>query len=158
MIIGFTGSQRGTTSAQLAAFEALIRSWTPLQHSSPGVSAQPARVLEFHHGDCVEWDAAAHAIVRRVTPQGTGGWWIVGHIPNDDRKRAFCDFDEQRAPAPYLVRNRMIVIAASTMIACPAQHVEQRRSGTWSTIRYARSCGKPLAIVWPDGEYTTENW
>lgn len=158
MILGFTGSQRGPTLDQLATFEWLLLSWAPPLPLASTVEGEALTnvhgILEFHHGDCVGWDAAAHKAVR-AHPRP---WHIVGHVPDDPSKRAFCDFDEERAPLPYLIRNRMISIASWAMVACPAQRVEQRRSGTWSTIRYLRSARKPLTIVWPDGEYTMENW
>lgn len=143
MIVGFTGTQDGLPAVQAEALEALLVAWRPQPHRD---------VDEFHHGDCVGADAQAHAIARRL------GWRIVGHPPCDPRKRAFCDFDEERAPAPYLVRNAAIVIAVEAMIATPRQAVEQRRSGTWSTIRRARAMNRAIAIVLPNGEYRTEGW
>jgi len=34
---------------------------------------------------------------------------------------------------------------------------EWRGSGTWATIRYARKVGKPVTIIYPDGEIQEEN-
>jgi hypothetical protein len=57
---------------------------------------------------------------------------------------------------PPLVRNRSIVNASGIMLAAPSGP-EVIRSGTWSTIRYAKHVGKPLFIFWPDGSTTREN-
>lgn len=43
------------------------------------------------------------------------------------------------------------------LIAFPPSKEEITRSGTWSTIRYARKCHKSLIIVYPDGQTITEN-
>jgi len=48
-------------------------------------------------------------------------------------------------PTPYLSRNRAIVDETEMLIATPAEFTEQQRSGTWSTVRYARACGKKVA-------------
>ena len=57
---------------------------------------------------------------------------------------------------PPLDRNRDIVDACDVLIATPKDFVEELRSGTWATVRYARKQRKPLVIVWPNGETTTE--
>jgi hypothetical protein len=54
---------------------------------------------------------------------------------------------------PPLDRNKMMVDDCEALIATPRLMVEELRSGTWSTIRYARKCRKPVHIVWPDGSY-----
>jgi hypothetical protein len=45
--------------------------------------------------------------------------------------------------------------AAAMLAACP-KGPEERRSGTWATVRYARKTGKPVVIFWPDGTVTEE--
>jgi len=37
------------------------------------------------------------------------------------------------------------------MIATPGEVDEQLRSGTWSTVRFARKQGKPVHVILPDG-------
>ena len=59
-----------------------------------------------------------------------------------------------RTPRPYLSRNKDIVRETDMLIATPAEAEEQRRSGTWSTIRFARKLGKPVFVIWPDGTVT----
>lgn len=100
---------------------------------------------ELHHGDCIEADAEAHEIARAL------GWHIVGHPPTNPHKRAFCQFDEARPPAPYLVRNRHIVNETTALLATPRSFAEVIRSGTWATIRYARKLGRPVIVIYPNG-------
>jgi hypothetical protein len=44
------------------------------------------------------------------------------------------------------------------VIACPFERTEQQRSGTWATVRMARKAGKPLVIVYPQGDERRERW
>lgn len=140
MILGFTGTQVGMTAPQLAALKRVLRVYNP---------------TEFHHGDCIGADAQAHESVALYTLAH-----IVIHPPVDERKRAWCNIvkvsPEQRVlePKPYLVRNKDIVNASEGLLATP-KGPEELRSGTWSTIRYARKCSKKVLIVWPDG---SEEW
>jgi hypothetical protein len=132
--VGFTGTQQGMTPAQRAAVFDLLNGYPE---------------LVVHHGDCIGADAQFHAIAL-----ASGCDQVVIHPPEDPKKRAHCQprpGDVVRVARPYLVRNQHIVHEADVVIAAPAQAVEQLRSGTWSTIRYARRYGALLAIVYPDG-------
>lgn len=128
MIFGFTGSQNGMTQPQRQAVYSMLAVGGAL-----------------HHGDCVGADAQAHVIARQH------GLWIVGHPPNRDVKRAFSTFDEVREPRAYIERNHVIVDECELLIATPDGYVEQLRSGTWATIRYARKIGRLRRIIYPDG-------
>ena len=132
-VIGFTGTREGMTEAQRTTVFELLRQ---------------ARTL--HHGDCVGADADADRIARQQKMQ------VVSHPPSDERLRAFCTADETRSAKPYLARNRDIVNESELLLATPSQDAEQQRGGTWFTVRYARSVGKPTVIVWPDGSYSLE--
>lgn len=131
MIMGFTGSRDGLTIVQSGMLLEL------LAHLQPD---------EFHHGDCVGADEAAHylALQREI--------FVVIHPPLIESSRAFCKGDNCLIlpPQPYLVRNREIVDIAGYLIACPSGP-EKKRSGTWSTIRYAREVGKEPMILMPRG-------
>lgn len=85
----------------------------------------------MHHGDCIVGDWLAHRIGREL------GLRMIGHPPDNPKKRAFCDFDEIRPEKPYLERNRDIVDETDVLIGMP-DGPERLRSGTWSTIRYGR--------------------
>jgi hypothetical protein len=56
-----------------------------------------------------------------------------------------------RPERPYLDRNKDIVRETASLIAAPAEPEEQLRSGTWSTVRFARKQGKPVFLILPDG-------
>lgn len=128
MILGFTGTHDGMSLVQKTLFEGVIARLCP---------------REFHHGDCVGADAEAHAIVRRLAPKCD----IIIHPPDIDAKRAFCPPDKLHRPRPYLIRNRAIVFCCDAIAAAPKTMTEELRSGTWSTIRYARKAGKPVHLL-----------
>jgi hypothetical protein len=108
--------------------------------------ADDAETLEAHHGDCIGADADFHEIVKETTA------WTVGHLPDKNGKRAFCDFDETTVPMPYLDRNRSIVAEADYLIATPSNYLELKQgSGTWATWRYATKAGVPRVMIFPDG-------
>ena len=100
---------------------------------------------EFHHGDCIGADAEAHDIARAL------GYRIVMHPPINQSQRAFKSGDEERELLPYLDRNRRIVTETDALIAAPGENIERLRSGTWSTVRYARRVGRSIYVVFPDG-------
>ena len=99
---------------------------------------------EFHHGDCVGADQAAHRRAVRA------GFRIVIHPPLDESRRAFCIGRNVTVldPGPYLKRNANIVAASEyliAMVADPAQEV--LRSGEWATVRYARKANKYVELI-----------
>lgn len=126
---GFTGTQRGMTASQRDALRDYLR-------GSRG---------EFHHGDCIGADSEAHEIANCM------GYRIIGHPPSDPSKRAFRACHELRPEKPYLERNKDIVLETTALIAAPGEVKEQLRSGTWSTVRFARKQGKCVVIIFPDG-------
>lgn len=129
MKVGFTGTRNGMTTFQRASF---------LQVT------YPLDPLEFHHGDCVGADEEAHSMLCYAVK-------VVGHPPLDSRLRAWCDCDELRTPKDYIARDHDIVDETDLLIAAPKTAGEVRRSGTWATVRYARSQAKPVTVVNPDG-------
>lgn len=56
-----------------------------------------------------------------------------------------------------LIRNRKIVYKCDMLFATPSGMEEELRSGTWTTIRYARQAKKRLVIIFPDGSSYKEN-
>ena len=132
MIFGFTGTRDGMTEAQGAALRALLLDLKEADN-------------EFHHGDCVGADAQAHDIAASL------GFFIVVHPPMSGSKRAYKSGGVVRPALPYLCRNREIVWAASVLIATPKEDAEVRRSGTWSTVRFAQKTSVPLYIIYPNG-------
>lgn len=137
MNIGFTGTSKGMTPRQKVTFRRVL---------SEALDELKSSKFEFHHGDCVGADAEAHDITYLLQY-----FFIVLHPPINQSKRAFKHGDLTLKAFPYLDRNKHIVADTDRLIATPAQKEEQLRSGTWSTVRYARKAGKPVTIIYPDG-------
>jgi hypothetical protein len=129
--VGFTGTQSGMTEQQYKIVSGLLRQLKP---------------THAHHGDCVGADADFHNICRSMQTKIQ----MVGHPPIKKNKRANCEFDILRETKEYLVRNHDIVDESTIMVSTPFGP-EELRSGTWSTIRYAKRKKVKLYIVWPDG-------
>jgi hypothetical protein len=140
--IGFTGTRHGMTDAQRRGVD---------QAFCDAIGGDVHLRVVAHHGDCTGADAQFHIIAEQY------GAMTVGHIPNEDKWRAFAQSDSTLEPLPYLQRNEAIVEESTHMIAAPAEMTEQQRGGTWATIRMARRAKKPLIIVYPDGS-TEGSW
>ena len=118
MKIGFTGSRGGLSPDQTYKIVEVLSNCNP---------------SEVHHGDCVGADEQFHNICRDLNIP------IIIHPPTNESKRAFCEGGSlQKAKFSYLKRNQNIVDCCDLLIACPETATEKLRSGTWSTIRYAR--------------------
>lgn len=130
--VGFTGTQRGLTTQQARSLGLVLHVLAP---------------RSFHHGDCIGADEEAHNIFRVVCPDQK----VVIYPPVQDNKRSFRKGDEYHAAEPYLVRNRHIVDETSYLIATPGEKEEQLRSGTWSTVRYARKQRRLIFLIHTDG-------
>jgi hypothetical protein len=139
--VGMTGTKDGATDLQLAVFKKRF------------LKLGTADSLILHHGDCIGADEQCHAIAVKV------GCRIMVHPPTDDKARAYCKKGKTRVLncKPYLKRNKDIVDDSAIMFALPKEKEEQLRSGTWSTIRYAKKTKKRLVIIWPDGTVTVFN-
>lgn len=139
VIIGFTGTHRGMTKEQKAAvFMWLGGFW---------MSHVP---FEFHHGMCVGADEQAADLAFNLRSK------IVAHpgMNKDGRVWLRSPFNHNDLVLPqkhFLDRNHDIVDVCDTLIATPGEAVEQVRSGTWATIRYARKIGRKMYVVAPDG-------
>jgi len=137
--IGMTGSRRGMTKVQKDWFAEFAKTYHP---------------IEFHHGDCVGADEDGHNIVNIFNYAK-----IVVHPPIDPKLRAFCMIDptrgdEIREEKDYLDRNKDIVNETELLIAFPNNDVTHRGpggGGTWATVRYARSVGKKVIVVYKNG-------
>ena len=123
-VFGFTGTQQGMT---------------PTQRMCTAILLSQAR--ELHHGDCIGADFDAHRIAIGLAR-------VVVHPPINPTKRAWCEgANEVLSAKPYLERNRDIVDACDILIAAPRTLIEEQRSGTWATIRYARLARRKIYIV-----------
>jgi hypothetical protein len=160
LILGFTGTRKGMTSAQASSALSMIRSIAPKE-------------LTLHHGDCIGADAQMHEIAQHIihTPDRARpfGGAIMLHPPKADTFRAFCGLADDHftriednviwyTEEGYLERDRRIVWHANVMFATPRGFKPiQRGSGTWYTANYALEHGKPLYIIWPDGLVTQDS-
>ena len=135
-IAGFTGTQRGMTSAQLEKVEAFLK------------ERPPYFVI---HGACIgaddEFDelAASLKIRRYAFPSDIKDKTVD---PGILRSRTGSSIVIAK-PAPPLKRNKLIVDASNLLIACPGQNFEILRSGTWTTIRRCRETRKQLVLIYP---------
>ncbi|MEP2955503.1 MAG: hypothetical protein ABJN39_09190 [Sulfitobacter sp.] len=127
MIVGVTGSRYPRPVRSVDRLRVLLLEWG---------------ATELHQGDCSGWDEQAFEVARAL------GLKTVAHPPTNDSFRAFTASDVILPPAPYLDRNKTIVRAVDRMIAAP-DGPERQRSGTWSTVRFAKSQGvKGLVLSW----------
>lgn len=141
MIVAFTGTRNGLTPAQERTLAVL------LTNLKPGI---------FFHGGCRGADLHAEVVCLRCDHVMT-----IRCFPGDDKQlqnalKRKTNVDKHHnlqysiwSPQPYLVRNRDMVDQADLLIAAPSSLVEERSSGTWSTVRYARKVGKPVVVLDP---------
>lgn len=139
MKVGFTGTQQGMTDQQKTKFVYLIRNLDS--------------ITEFHHGLCVGADTDAHQLIRKYGHDVN----IIGHPPIKTRLMVISECYDMRPPDDYLVRNKNIVNETHLLIATPFTTEEQLRSGTWSTVRYARKLNRPICIIQPTGNMVLHN-
>jgi len=139
MDVGFTGTQGGMTEAQRKSLRTVLKE---LHSGELGED-------EFHYGACVGADSQA------VLEAFDVGYVIVAYPANDVAMTKQGLIHEQAvavASMPALRRNKMIVDNSDILIAAPKYMSESLRSGTWSTVRYARKQSKPIIYIWPDGK------
>lgn len=130
MIVGFTGTRVGMTDDQCSYLEHVLRE---------------LGATEFHHGDCVGADSQAAYLVRSME-----NIRIVCHPPENPKFRANVPLRSGDVIFPtrhYIERNHDIVDACEHLCVAPLRNVEEQRSGTWATYRYAVSCGRPITII-----------
>jgi hypothetical protein len=145
MIVGFTGTRVGMTTAQRKVIHKILSE----------------DVREAHHGDCVGSDEEFHELCVDLDMQDID-ITIVIHPPNEQRLRAHCLTGMNvriLPPKPFLERNHDIVDACILLVAAPKESCEPtpgRGQGTWSTVRYARKRKVLINVVWPDGHVTEE--
>lgn len=135
MKLGMTGSRDGLSDKALSTVKDIL--------------SKIKSVAEVHHGDCLGADKIFHDLAVSC------GYKIVIHPPDKDIMRAGCTTGNPviRDKQPYIKRNHNIVNECNILIAFPSSQKEIIRSGTWSTVRYARKKGKNLVIIYPDGGY-----
>ena len=147
--LGFSGTRQGMTAYQQAQLRAILWHLAYEGTFPPFVGSEvliEGRVADLHHGDCVGSDVEAHDLASEFR--------IPCHIhpPDNPKLRAYCTGDVHYKPLGYRERNEAIVRACTVLIAAPRSLNEQERSGTWMTIRFARTDGKPVIVLAPTKE------
>lgn len=138
--IGITGTREGCTTEQLKSFAIMLDHLVNLGGYD-----------ELHHGDCLGVDEQGHTVATQLNCT------TVCHPPVSDYMRAYTHNDQTRKEYDYLERDHNIVKEADVLVACPkGSEKDHYRSGTWTTIRFARKEGKEIVIVWPDGVITQD--
>lgn len=138
MIVAFTGTRAGLQPEQ---HNTLDRYFESLPDDTV-----------LLHGGCVGADADAHEswlLLERemeIFPQSKQPILVAPNLIGARRHKPCHD---------PLERNREMVQRATHLVACPAGP-EIMRSGTWSTVRYARRLSLPITIIWPNGSVTQE--
>lgn len=147
MILGFTGTRQGMSDAQ----RGVVRDW--LRNSLDDLNVIVHGGAEGADAEFDEAITAAFGISHYNFPE----LGIVCEVyPATVERFSFWRRKDQakrfvHSPMDPLKRNRIVVNQSHKMLATPAEAEEQPRGGTWSTIRYARKIGKPIAIIRPDG-------
>jgi len=134
---GFTGTSKGASPAQLKELEEKL------------VKLKEDGFDELHHGLCIGADEQCAIIAKRL------GYRVVAHpgLPKDPTnmmyRSEFAENDEVREAKKFIERDRGIVDEVERMLAAPLTREEQVRSGTWTTVRYARKVGRQVDLILP---------
>jgi hypothetical protein len=136
--VGFTGTSKGMIQEQK------MEVWFFL------FILKLAGATTFYHGDCIGADCEAAKIAKNL------GYYIIclpgfsAKNPESTLYRAFTDFNDEIFPSrPFLKRDQDIVNYSHIMIAAPLTEQEQTRSGTWTTVRFARKKGRKILLAFP---------
>jgi hypothetical protein len=140
VIVGFTGTRKGMTSAQ-----------QDFMRQRMMVGAESGKIVGCVHGSCKGSDVDFHwiALAARLRIEAWPSTLTdtVGYCPRAD---------VTHEPMDPIERDYIIVDQSNILMATPRGYKEELRSGTWLTIRYAMKQGKPVWVVWPDG--VPERW
>jgi hypothetical protein len=135
--VGFTGTSKGASPAQLAELEEKLKALF-----ADGFD-------ELHHGLCIGADEQCAIIAKKL------GFRVVAHpgLPKDPTnmkyRSDFAENDEMREAKPFIARDQEIVNEVERMLATPLTRAEVVRSGTWTTVRYARKVGRLIDLILP---------
>lgn len=128
-VYAFSGTRDGMTDRQLEALFSILSEWT-------------GKLL---YGNCVGADAQAHDMAQEL------GYEIEIFPGPSEAMSARRTASVMHPPSPFLKRNMEMVSRCCVLIAAPRTSAEVMRSGTWSSIRYARKLGRKTIILSPDG-------
>lgn len=137
MKIGVTATREGLTPIQL-------------NNAKIAMSSHSSHSTTLHHGACVGGDEQLALTAFNL------GYTIAAHPPINKKALSVRALDLSTIvweEDDYIARNRTIVDVTDVMLAFPRTRAEELRSGTWSTIRYAKTRNKALVIFWPGGGF-----
>jgi hypothetical protein len=137
MILGFTGTRKGMTKAQLVTLRKLV--------DDIYISTMPPPPYEWHHGCSGKSDVAGSYIAAACNMK------VVGHPSITVEPQGYWDvLLPERMP---LERDDDIAKHVELLFATPEHDSEIIRSGTWTTIRRARKHKTRHIIIYRDGTY-----
>lgn len=131
--LAFTGTKQGMSIRQHETACSLLKEYRDKGY------------LFMHNGDCVGADAQAAQIWNKLKGR------VILHPPTKEDYRAYTPNYLSFEPRPYLHRDQHMVEMSKVLIATPLTRLEERRSGTWTTVRYARKLRRKIWIIEPDG-------
>lgn len=138
MIIGFTGTRFGPTPQQSNKLRLLLKLYAK-------------DCTYFHHGGCYGADIAARDIAIELHVP------TVCHPGSDWQWENSIGKDRITLPQkPYLERDKDIAAEADLLLAASRIMKEEKKSGTWATVRAARKLNKRIIVCWPDGTATED--
>lgn len=137
VIMAFTATRKGITVGQIASAREIAEAEMP---------------TTFLHGCAEGGDRQLHGVAtpgrRELCPSRKDQFkWAMDNKADGDSIR-----DIPVGKTPEIRRNREMVDRCCVLVACPETETEVVRSGTWATVRYARSKGKRLAVISPNGD------
>lgn len=140
MKLGFTGTREGATEEQGVALALILFNLRD-------------EITEGHHGACVGADeqfTMSLVDLAIMRPEIR----IVAHPPSQKKlisKLSLVNSHEILEPKEYIKRNHDIVDAVEAVIVTPKTEIEEWRSGTWTTYRYACRTKKKIYLIYPSG-------
>jgi len=132
MIVGFTGTRQidKISEARLSMLATLLELHSLDYDGAIVIHGCAYGTDTFCHERCLQYNIP---IIGRPSISGNSN--LTG-------------FEKLYPPEAPLKRNKKIVDDCDILIALPInKNVEELRSGTWSTIRYAKSKGKKIIII-----------
>jgi hypothetical protein len=138
LILGFTGTRKGMTKAQLVSLRAIIE-------ADLALSITPPSKTEWHHGCSGKSDVAASYIAAAF------GMKVIGHPSVTVEPQGYYDvLLPEKLP---LERDEDIAKCVELLFATPETDNETPRGGTYATVRRARKHNTRHIIIYRDGTF-----